>query len=187
MTVQRFVQRNETAPAVKASIRLILQVFSESVHNLELQRQLANPNVPKFTAALIAFVERDCDLEVKVSSMLSLSGSTCECCSKTLALSTMIILIPLYPTVHRPSYAALSALGLRFLTGSALPNKDLTLLHDTSRLFSVLHYTGGKVGSTTIWRKSIDETLERAWNAFAGLRTTFRISCMPMSLSGRGK
>jgi hypothetical protein len=99
----------------------------------------------------------------------------------------MTILIPLYPTVHRPSHAALSALGLRFLTGSALPNNDLILLHDTSRLFSVLHYTGGKVGSTTIWRKSIDETLEKAWNAFAGSRTTFKVNCTPILLAERGK
>jgi len=42
-----------------------------------------------------------------------------------------------------------------------------------SKLYSVLHYTGGKVGAANMWRKAVDDTLFEAWNAFHGLRTTF--------------
>ena len=47
------------------------------------------------------------------------------------------------------------------------------MLKEASDLYSVLHYTGGKVGAANHWRKSVDDTLAFAWGALQNLRTTF--------------
>lgn len=51
-----------------------------------------------------------------------------------------------------------------------------SLLESASRLYGVLHHTGGKVGAANNWRKSLDDTLAFGWGAFLGLRTTFNRS-----------
>jgi hypothetical protein len=47
-------------------------------------------------------------------------------------------------------------------------------MNAASELYSVLHLTGGKVGSIKLWRKSMDESLAFGWDAFMSLRTTFK-------------
>jgi hypothetical protein len=42
-------------------------VFSAGLSIPEFQRQVATPNVPKFTAALVALVDKNVDEELKVS------------------------------------------------------------------------------------------------------------------------
>jgi hypothetical protein len=88
-------------------------------------------------------------------------------------LTTLARLVPLYPNLHRPSYAALSALPLRFLSGNAPIPINKTLLEAASRLYATLHFTGGKVGAANLWRKALDETLGFIWSAFFALRSTF--------------
>lgn len=46
-------------------------------------------------------------------------------------------------------------------------------MNAASDLYSILHLTGGKVGSVNLWRRSVDETLVFGWDAFRSLRTTF--------------
>lgn len=41
-------------------------VFSNATDIPEFQRQVSTPNVPKLTAALVLFLEKDADLELKV-------------------------------------------------------------------------------------------------------------------------
>ncbi|KAG6903450.1 hypothetical protein C0995_005473 [Termitomyces sp. Mi166 len=150
------LSKNEPSPTIKASIRLLRTIFSAGIGTPEYQRQVATPNIPKFTAAIIAIAEKNGDEEIRV-----------------LILTTLARLVPLYPTLYRSSHAALSTLVLRFLNGSAPNPTSDSLLKPASRLYTVLHFTGGKVGAASLWRKSVDETLLFGWNAFLALRSTF--------------
>jgi hypothetical protein len=89
------------------------------------------------------------------------------------SLAVLARLIPLYPSLHRAQHAGLQSLSLKFLNGAVHSSTDPGLLEAASRLYSVLHFTGGKVGAVNLWRKSVDETLTFAWSAFLSLRTTF--------------
>lgn len=60
------LSRNEPAPTLKASIRLLALIFSSATDVPEFQRQLATPNVPKFSTALISLVDKQYDRELKV-------------------------------------------------------------------------------------------------------------------------
>ena len=88
-------------------------------------------------------------------------------------MDTLTRLITLYPNAHRASSAALSAFSLRYLNGSVISPTNSKLLDAISRLYSVLHLTGGKVGAVNLWRKSLEETLSFGWEAFFSLRSTF--------------
>ncbi|EDR12335.1 uncharacterized protein LACBIDRAFT_292824 [Laccaria bicolor S238N-H82] len=151
------MKKNEPPPTLKAAIRLIVTIFSTATDVAEFQRQVSTPNIPKFIAALIATAGTQSEVQLQVC-----------------ALRTLAHLIPLYPTTSRASYPALSSLALQFLNGSALSPTNITLLESASQLYAVLHQTGGKVGATNLWRKSLDETLAFGWDAFFALRTTFR-------------
>ncbi|KAI0065940.1 hypothetical protein BV25DRAFT_1613288 [Artomyces pyxidatus] len=150
------LSKSEPAPNLKAAIRLLLHIFSAANDIPEFQRQLATPNVPKFSLALVALAEKPESNDLKL-----------------LALETLAELIPLYPTLHKSLYGSLTTLCLRHLSGSAPKPTTVTLLSATSRLYAVLPVTGGKVGAANLWRKGIDETLTFAWAAFVALRTTF--------------
>ncbi|KZT13037.1 uncharacterized protein LAESUDRAFT_754063 [Laetiporus sulphureus 93-53] len=148
------LSKEEPQPTLKASIRLLRRIFSSATDVTEFQRQLCVPNMPKFTAALVALDEKQSDAEV-------------------LALATLTHLIPLYPTLHRSLHASLSSLALKHLNGSTPNPTPVALVEAASKLYSTLHVTGGKVGATSLWRKSLDETLSFAWGAFFNLRRTF--------------
>jgi hypothetical protein len=91
-----------------------------------------------------------------------------------LALDSLSALVPFYATLHKTLHGRLSTLCLRQISGSAGHPTDGSLAQAASRLYSVLPLTGGKVGSTTLWRKSIDELVALAWASFHALRTTFQ-------------
>jgi hypothetical protein len=88
-------------------------------------------------------------------------------------VDTLTRLITLYPNAHRAPSATLSAFSLRYLNGSALSPTNTKLLDAISRLYSVLHLTGGKVGAVNLWRKSMEETLSFGWESLFSLRSTF--------------
>jgi hypothetical protein len=92
-----------------------------------------------------------------------------------LILSTLAVIIPLYPTLHKTSHSALSALCLGYLNGNPFKPANISLTSTASRLYAVLHFTGGKVGAANVWRKSIDETLAFGWTSFFLLRSTFLV------------
>ncbi|KAG5650307.1 hypothetical protein H0H81_012674 [Sphagnurus paluster] len=117
---------------------------------------MATPNVPKFTTVIIGLAEKHEDEDLRV-----------------LVLETLARLVPLYPTLHRSLYAALSTLSLRFLSGSSPAPTSAALLQAASHLYTSLHCTGGKVGAANLWRKSTEETVAFGWNAFLALRSTF--------------
>jgi hypothetical protein len=50
---------------------------------------------------------------------------------------------------------------------------DSLVVQATSRLYSVLAVTGGKVGAASLWRKSVDEILSIGWASLSAVRTTF--------------
>lgn len=43
-------------------------------------------------------------------------------------------------------------------------------------LYATLHFLGGKVGGTTLWRNCLDDALQFSWSAWLNLRTTFPTS-----------
>jgi len=92
---------------------------------------------------------------------------------QVVAMITLVNLISLYPTLHKTSYPALSSLALRFLDGNSYAPVSRNLLDAASRLYSAIHVTGGKLGASSLWRKTLDETLAFGMNAFWSLRTTF--------------
>ncbi|KAJ7639023.1 rRNA processing/ribosome biogenesis-domain-containing protein [Roridomyces roridus] len=148
----------QSTPILSAAIRLLRVIFSGATDVPEFQRQVATPNVSKFTAALIPLAEQHLDAELKI-----------------LIMSTLTLIIPLYPTLHKTSHSALSALALKFLNGNPVKPTNKALAGAASRLYSVLHFTGGKVGAANLWRKSVEETLAFGWTAFFSLRTTFHV------------
>ncbi|KAJ7490368.1 rRNA processing/ribosome biogenesis-domain-containing protein [Mycena galericulata] len=152
------LSKKESTPIISASVRLLRVIFTAATDVPEFQRQVATPNVAKFTAALIPLADKSIDVELK-----------------TLILSTLSLIIPLYPTLHRTSHSALSALCLGYLNGNPFkpPNKALTSA--ASRLYAILHFTGGKVGAASLWRKAVDETLAFGWTSFLCVRSTFLI------------
>lgn len=99
-------------------------------------------------------------------------------------MQTLSTLVLLYPNIHKASYSNISSMVLRLLSGQLQSSSNVSLFRSASQLFSVLHVTGGKVGAATLWRKSVDETLELGWNTYSLLRTTFPfdglfLQCLP--------
>ncbi|KAJ6628867.1 rRNA processing/ribosome biogenesis-domain-containing protein [Mycena sp. CBHHK59/15] len=152
------LSKKESVPILSASVRLLRVIFSVATDVPEFQRQVATPNVSKLTVALMPLAEKHIDVELK-----------------TLILTTLTALIPLYPTLHKASHTALSALSLSFLSGNPYKPPNASLTSAASRLYAVLHFTGGKVGAANLWRKSIDETLAFGWKSFLSLRSTFPV------------
>ncbi|KDQ29473.1 hypothetical protein PLEOSDRAFT_1076209 [Pleurotus ostreatus PC15] len=148
--------KTECVPVAKAAIRLGVLILMACADIPEFQRQISTPNVAKFTSSLIILAEKSASLELK-----------------RLCFDTLTNLTLRYPNLNRPSHAAMSTLTLKFLSGSFPVPVDQELMTASSRLFSVLHHTGGKVASATLWRSAIDSTLSFSWSSFSALRTTF--------------
>jgi hypothetical protein len=55
---KKAVQRPEPMPVIKAAARLIQHIFLEAVSLPEFQRQIAAPNVPKYSASIIQLGEK---------------------------------------------------------------------------------------------------------------------------------
>ncbi|KAF9491359.1 hypothetical protein BDN71DRAFT_1490338 [Pleurotus eryngii] len=151
-----FVVKTECVPVAKAAIRLAVHILMVCADVPEFQRQISTPNVAKFTSSLINRTEKSTSIELK-----------------KLCFDTLINLALRYPNLNRPSHAAMSTLTLKFLSGSFPVSVDQEVMTAASRLFSVLHHTGGKVASATLWRSAIDSTLSFSWSSFSALRTTF--------------
>ncbi|OJT12538.1 hypothetical protein TRAPUB_10939 [Trametes pubescens] len=147
---------NQPVPTTKAAIRLLRLVFSCAMDVPEFQRQLCVPNIPKFGSALIAIAEKQTNPEVNI-----------------LVLDTLAHITSLYPSLCRPLQTALSNVALSHLNGSAPNPTPVAMVEASSRLYSALPLTGGKVGAAALWRKSLDDTVAFAWGAFLQLRTTY--------------
>ena len=61
------LQKNDSTPTLKASIRLLRFIFAEASNFPEFQRQVATPNVPKFSQALVSLAEKNDDEELQVN------------------------------------------------------------------------------------------------------------------------
>ncbi|KAK0498557.1 rRNA processing/ribosome biogenesis-domain-containing protein [Armillaria luteobubalina] len=159
----RVLSRKEAQPVLKATINLCRIIFCSAMDVSEFQRQVCLPNVTKFTQTIITL----CDGEPDIVSSVTKRGL------QVLLLNTLAKIIPLYPNAHRSSHNVLSSLCLRYLNGSAPFPTSMTLLRSSSRLYAVLPATGGKVGASNLWKKTVEETLTFGWAAFSSLRTSF--------------
>lgn len=81
--------------------------------------------------------------------------------------------MPVYPNAHRPTFSSLSTLALSFLNGGYPRATPTPLVEAASRLYSILHLTGGKVGAANLWRKALEDNMAFGWEAFHAVRTTF--------------
>ncbi|TFL00553.1 rRNA processing/ribosome biogenesis-domain-containing protein [Pterulicium gracile] len=150
------LSKTEPLPTLKAAIRLILHLFTSSVDKPEYQRQVCTPNVTKYSAALLALTTRNEEQSFQV-----------------LIMDAMRRLLKTYPTLLKPSYQSISALTLKHLNGGSPTPVHPSLLDSASKLFASLHYTGGKAGSSSLWKTNIEETVRLARTALAEIRTTF--------------
>ncbi|KAF8138503.1 rRNA processing/ribosome biogenesis-domain-containing protein [Boletus edulis] len=148
----------EPVPVLRASMRYLTLVFSAAGHNLEFQRQVAVPIVPKVSSALLTIAEKHNDRDIKNSSIRSLAQ-----------------LVPLYPSLHKALSQRLFAVCHQIFSGSTHHATE-SLLDATVNLYAVLHFLGGKVGGTNLWRNSLDEVLQFSWSSWLTLRTTFPTS-----------
>ncbi|KAF9028466.1 hypothetical protein BDZ89DRAFT_1066113 [Hymenopellis radicata] len=149
------LSRKESEQILVASINLCRIIFCSASDIPEFQRQVCTPNVPKFTAAMLALFERDeCSHELKI-----------------LLLRTLTKTVSSYSSIHRSSHALLSTLCLKFLDGHAPTPTHADVLQAASRLYATLPATGGKVGATNLWKKCLDDTLAFGWNALSLLQS----------------
>lgn len=89
-------------------------------------------------------------------------------------MQTLTQLVLLFPSSHKLLHASLSTLTLKHLNGSSPAPSSGKLVAAASKLYSVLPCTGGKVGASNLWRKSVDETLEFTQGALSWLSTDFQ-------------
>ncbi|KAF5358971.1 hypothetical protein D9758_004780 [Tetrapyrgos nigripes] len=166
------LSKKEPIPVLRAALVLCSAIFTCATDIPEFQRQVSTPNVPKFTAALISLLEKESDVELKVRQIPDTPLHTDEC-RQILILDTLSHIVPIYPNVHRASSPALTSIITRIFMESSPSLHSQSLVKYASKLYSILHHTGGKVGAANLWRKSVDETLAAAWDAFRGLRTMY--------------
>lgn len=88
-----------------------------------------------------------------------------------MCLDILTVVVPLYPTLHRQLHVPLSTVTLKLLDGSAF-STPIRIVNSACRLHACLHATGGKVGASGLWRKSLDETIGFCVTALSSLRTT---------------
>jgi len=167
-----YAKKQVPLPTLKAATRLLTHIFSVARDTPEFQRQIASPNVPKFSLALIALAEDHPSHELKVShhKLVFYSGLRHL---QLLAIDALSVLVPLYPTLYKALFGQLSAFCLRQFNCSAGQPMDASVIQATSRLYAVFAVTGGKVGAASLWRKSVEEILSIGWASFHALRTTF--------------
>lgn len=92
--------------------------------------------------------------------------------SQASSIRTLARLVPLYPSLHKALSQKLFGLCNQVFGGSTHRTTD-GLLDATVNLYAVLHFLGGKVGGTNLWRNCLDEVLQLSWFAWLALRTTF--------------
>ncbi|KAH0839963.1 rRNA processing/ribosome biogenesis-domain-containing protein [Lanmaoa asiatica] len=152
------LSKPEPVPILRAATRYLSLVLCAAGHNLEFQRQVAIPIVPKVSSALLTIAEKHNDRDIKI-----------------LSIRTLAQLVPLYPSLHKALSQRLYALCNQIFSGSVHHTTD-GLLDATVNLYAVLHFLGGKVGGTNLWRNCLDEVLQFSWSAWLTLRTTFPTS-----------
>ncbi|CAK5275479.1 unnamed protein product [Mycena citricolor] len=157
-SVLPLLSKQEPVPVLAASIRLLRILFTEAADMPEFQRQVATPNVAKFTTACMALVDKQSDVELRC-----------------LILSTLTALVIVYPTLHRTWSGGLSTICLGVLNGSPFDTTEPRLVHSASCLYATLPLTGGKVGAVNLWRKAMEDSLSQGWNSFYAIRTTFSV------------
>jgi hypothetical protein len=87
-------------------------------------------------------------------------------------METLTHLIPLYPTLIRTHHTQLAEISTAILFGTYIAPASGNLLKSASGLHAALHFTGGKAGAGSLWRKSMDNLLSLAFDSLHGLRTT---------------
>ncbi|KAG8765522.1 hypothetical protein FRC12_007447, partial [Ceratobasidium sp. 428] len=132
----------------------------------EFQRQVVIPNVQKCSLVLLALAKsEDSNLALKILAIETLSQFTLH-----------------HPTHHRAIQQNLHSFTLGHLQGnspipsfpSPLSNNSVPSLPSAAiRLHATLPLTGGKVGASVAWRKSVDSAIGTIWNLLVVLRRSY--------------
>jgi hypothetical protein len=138
----------------------------------EFQRQLATPNVSKFTQSLVQLIKIESGEEQNVSCISFLVAQLLNTDHQVLYLNILTRLVPLYPTLHRALNASLTALCMRLLEESASGKSYGSIAEAAANLYAVLPCTGGKAGAVLLWRSALEENMTFTMNAIGNLRTT---------------
>jgi hypothetical protein len=91
--------------------------------------------------------------------------------TQTLLAQLLARIIPLYPTLIRANHAHLSEFCTSVLWGTSSTTASAPFIKTVSSLYAVLHFTGGKAGASSLWRKSFDELLTFASGSLHAMRT----------------
>ncbi|KAF9226650.1 hypothetical protein BS17DRAFT_775931 [Gyrodon lividus] len=164
------LSRPEPISTLKASIRYSRLILGAAVNHPEFQRQVAVPAAPRVSLALLTIAEKYNDLDIK-----------------TLVIQSLGQLVPIYPSLHKALSQRLFALCNHIFSGVALQATDGPLFDATANLYAALHFLGGKVGGTTLWRNSFDAVLQSSWAAWLALRTTFPASAAQFNQQAFGR
>ncbi|QRV87275.1 rRNA processing/ribosome biogenesis [Ceratobasidium sp. AG-Ba] len=150
--------KTDPFPNYHAVIRLLACLFTSVMDMPEFQRQVAIPNAQKCSTALLALAKgEDSDLGLKV-----------------LAIDTLTLLTTHHPTHHRALQQSLQTLTLDHLQGSfPIATSSSTLVSAVIRLHTALPLTGGKVGASVAWRKSVDSAIGTIWTLLSVLRRSY--------------
>ncbi|KAG9075307.1 hypothetical protein FRC06_010161 [Ceratobasidium sp. 370] len=156
----------EPFPNHHAAVRLLTCLFTSVTDMPEFQRQVVIPNVQKCSLALLALAKSE-------ESNLAL---------KVLAVDALTQFTTHHPTHHRALQQNLHSFTLEHLQGSFPLASSTCLLLDQSttslpaaatRLHAILPLTGGKVGASVTWRKSVDSAIGTIWSLLGTLRRTY--------------
>ena len=155
-------KKKETLPCLKACLHLVRLIFVSGIGQTEFQRQVILPNIVKFSQVLIEIAGKHESEKFKVRPSLNTVWFL-DCLLapfEVLCLATLSQLVSLFPSSYKQLRASLSALTLKHLYGSSPALSSTKLVTASSKSYAALPCTGGKVGASSLWRKSVDETLE---------------------------
>lgn len=92
-------KKAEPVPNLKAALRLLCHIFSTATDIPEFQRQLATPNVPKFSIAVLTLADKHHDRELQVSCFPIVFPFHCV---EFLTMGTLKDIVHQYPHPHHP-------------------------------------------------------------------------------------
>ncbi|PVG03562.1 hypothetical protein CPB86DRAFT_748859 [Serendipita vermifera] len=155
------LSKSEPVAVWRASVDLLVYIFTKNIHLPEFRRQISTPTVPKFSAALLELVQRD------------------DTSLRTLCLSSLSVLVTKFPTLHRTFSNQIQASIMPLLSGSFPVIQPASITDAAAHLLASMHHIDGKVGAPITWRDILDSALHEAWKCIAELQSSMLNNISP--------